>query len=605
MQLINRVFHIFQRSSLLVALPIGMTQHVCVHSSSVQKTPPESLVEDCGPAQSILKKITAFVAFLMLFQFATAQEPSQVYWVQLKDKSGSIYSLNTPSDFLSQKAIERRLRQNIAISIRDLPLNEAYTNTIKATDVTILAQSKWLNSLTISCADTNTINTIVALPFVTGVKKIETTATNKQIKKFEIAASPIGPSIEKSSRASALSYGYSFKQADQINADCLHDMGFQGEGMTIAVFDAGFFDVHILPAFDSLRINNHLLGTRDFVTGDTMVFEDFPHGMNVLSCMAANLPGLLVGTAPKADYWLLRTEDANSETLIEEFYWLEAAEFADSVGVDVINSSLGYNYFDNSADDHTYADMDGNTTIITQAADMAAATGMMVVTSAGNYGAGPWYKITAPGDADSALTVGAVDSLGIIAPLSSRGPTFDGRIKPNTVARGLNAVCAANSGGVMYANGTSFSSPITAGAVACLWQSNPSATNMDLIAAIEQSAHMNSNPDTIMGYGIPDFCAARTILTGIDKPQIDNDKLLVFPNPFENELEIFFYTRTKQSINISIHDLYGRELFYSKKYTNNLPTIKLTETLQLSKGVYLLRVATSNEMFYQKIIKSN
>lgn len=561
-------------------------------------------VEDCGPARNTLKKVIVFFAFLMLFQFASAQELSHVYWVQLQDKAESICSINTPSGFLSQKAIERRLRQNIAITVRDLPLSETYTKAINATGATILTRSKWFNSLTISCADTNIINAIAALPFVNGLKKIETAATPKQSKKLEIAASPINSSIEKNSSASALNYGYSFKQADQINADCLHDMGFQGQGMTIAVLDAGFFDVHILPAFDSLRMNNHLLGTRDFVTGDTMVFEDFPHGMNVLSCMAANLPGLLVGTAPKADYWLLRTEDANSETLIEEFYWLEAAEFADSVGTDVINSSLGYNYFDNSADNHTYADMDGNTTIITKAADMAAATGMMVVSSAGNYGAGPWYKITAPGDADSILTVGAVDSLGAIAPLSSRGPTFDGRIKPNTVARGLNAVCAANSGGVMYANGTSFSSPITAGAVACLWQANPAAANMELIAAIEQSAHLNSNPDTIMGYGIPDFCAARTILTGIEQPKIDNDKLKVFPNPFEDELDIFFYTTTKQSITITLYDLTGRKIVQKEMTSKTSPiALRLADIPEVPEGMYVLYVRTVDKSYYEKIIK--
>lgn len=531
-----------------------------------------------------------------------------MYWVQLKDKNGNKFSVTAPSAYLSEKSIERRRRQNISINSSDLPVSNTYIDEIKAMDVLILKQSKWFNSILISCPDDDKVEFIKALPYVKEVKKIEALSDFQLPSKFQTEAYSAFPPEKMnlpSQPAATLNYGYSYSQAHQINVDCLHDMGYQGQGMTIAVLDAGFLDANILPAFDSLRMNNRLLGTRDFVTGDTMVFEDFPHGMSVLSCMAGYLPGQIIGTAPRAGYWLLRTEDAASESIVEEINWLTGAEFADSVGADIINSSLGYNYFDNSADNHTYADMDGNTTIITKAADWAASKGILVVTSAGNYGGGPWYKITAPADADSVLTIGAVDSMGVIASLSSRGPTFDGRIKPNTVARGLNTVIAGNTGGITTSSGTSLSSPITAGAAACLWQANPGKSNMQLIDAIQQSASLSNNPDTVMGYGIPDFCAANTILTGIEKQNLNKEKLTVYPNPFENELNISLYSYKKQAVTIKLYDILGHEIVEIEKLVNanSNNNFSISDIAKLPDGLYLLSVAASDKNYYEKIIK--
>lgn len=545
----------------------------------------------------------------LFFHFAIAQTTSSKYWVQFKDKNGSPFSLNDPSAYLSQKAIDRRNKQNILIDINDLPVNHLYVAELRAIGgITVLNRSKWFNAILVSVSDTNKISAIKALAYVKNVKKIETSQLIKNISKFESENSSSAVTAEKSenpSASSVLNYGPSFKQANQIGVDCMHNLGYQGQGMTIAVLDAGFFDVNILPAFESMRINNQLLGTRDFISGDTMVYEDFPHGMNVLSCMVADLPGKIIGTAPKANYWLLRTEDANSESLSEEITWLVGAEFADSVGADIINSSLGYNYFDNSVDNHTYSDLDGNTTIITKAADLAAGKGIMVVSSAGNFGGPPWYKISAPADADSILTVGAVDSAGSIASLSSRGPTFDGRIKPNTVARGLNAVIAANGGDITTSSGTSFSSPITAGAVACLWQANPSVTNMQLLNAIQESSSQFSNPDSIKGYGIPNFCVANTILTGIDNHELKSDKLNVHPNPFNNNFEITFYSNKKQKIDIELYDISGREIFrkHENVSANSYNLFNVNETNTLSKGLYMLQLSTPDKKHFKKIIK--
>jgi len=545
----------------------------------------------------------------LFFHFAIAQTTSSKFWVQFKDKSGSPFSVNDPSAYLSQKAIDRRNKQNILIGINDLPVNHLYVAELRAIGgITVLNRSKWFNAILVSVSDTTKITAIKALAYVKNVKKIETSQPIKSISKFESESGYNAVSAEKfdnPSASSVLNYGPSFKQANQIGVDCMHNLGYQGQGMTIAVLDAGFFDVNILPAFESMRINNQLLGTRDFISGDTMVYEDFPHGMNVLSCMVADLPGKIIGTAPKANYWLLRTEDANSESLSEEITWLVGAEFADSVGADIINSSLGYNYFDNSADNHTYSDLDGNTTIITKAADLAASKGIMVVSSAGNFGGPPWYKISAPADADSILTVGAVDSAGFIASLSSRGPTIDGRIKPNTVARGLNAVIAANSGDITTSSGTSFSSPITAGAVACLWQANPSVTNMQLLSAIQESSSQFSNPDSIKGYGIPNFCLANTILTGIDNHELSSDKLNVHPNPFNNNFEITFYSNKKQKIDIELYDISGREIFrkHENASANSYNVFNFNEANTLSKGLYILQLSTFDKKHFKKIIK--
>jgi len=557
-----------------------------------------------------MKKTLTFITLSLLFHFLIAQTAPHQYWIHLKDKNNSIYSINKPNEYLSQRAIDRREKQHIPINISDLPVNTAYINEIRSMGLEIIYPSKWFNTIAVSTNDTVIIESLIKLNYVNKVIKIEKSKIDTSHSKFCIHLNNDDKiqAIESPPLSSDLiNYGFSFKQANQIGAVCMHNLGYQGQGISIAVLDAGFLDVNVLPAFDSLRINNLILGTRDFVTGDTMVYEDFPHGMNVLSCMAANLPGNIVGTAPKAKYWLLRTEDAGSEGIIEEINWLRAAEFADSVGVDIINSSLGYRNFDNSADNHGYADLDGNTTIITKAADMVVSKGVFVVSSAGNSGGPPWFKIVAPADADSILTVGAVDSVGNIATFSSRGLTFDGRIKPNTVARGVQVVLAALGGGVVSSSGTSFSCPVTAGAVACLWQANPSASAMQLLNAIQQSASMFTSPDSISGYGIPNFCLANTILTNIEHRKMHVTELIVYPNPFNNNLDIRFFSDKQQTINITLYDISGREIVSQEKKINTVgyTTINFLKTFMSSKGTYLLRLRTEDKTYFEKLINNN
>jgi subtilisin family serine protease len=362
-------------------------------------------------------------------------------------------------------------------------------------------------------------------------------------------------------------------------------------------------------AFDSLWLNGQILGSRDFVQPGNDVYSTSisSHGTRVLSTMGANLPGQLIGTAPQASYWLLRSEDTNGEYLLEEYFWVNAAEFADSVGVDIINSSLGYNFFDNPEENHSYEDMDGNTTIITIGADMAAAKGILVVNSAGNTGGNSaWPYITAPADGDSVFTIGAVDSDGNYVYFSSKGPTFDGRIKPDVMAQGSGTIVADLPSGIAAAGGTSFSSPIIAGASATLWQANPTLTNMDILNAIKATASKTTNPDNLMGWGIPDFLLANNLLTTTQIQTSNPIKdLKVFPNPFNEQINI--EVELPQALNADIRlfnsqgqtvaTLAGIDLALGKNrlVLNNLD--------KLPAGIYMLQVTDGYYSLTGKVIR--
>jgi len=323
-----------------------------------------------------------------------------------------------------------------------------------------------------------------------------------------------------------------------------------------------------------------------------------------LSCMAADDPGVMVGTAPKASYWLLRTEDAPTENIIEEYNWVAGAEFADSVGADVINSSLGYIGFDDSTVSHPYSDMDGKTCVSTLGAEIAASKGILVVNSAGNEGqSGTFPWISAPADGDSVFTIGAVNTLGFRASFSSRGPTFDGRIKPTVMALGQGTTVAGTTG-VTTGSGTSFSSPIMAGMSACLWQAHPQASNMQIIEALKETASMHAKPDTLMGWGIPDFAKADSLLqvwTGI--PSFSNQILLkAYPNPFHSSFQINL--NVKGQLNMQLMDLSGR-IVYRKVYDHNSITnkIQMKGLEQLSPGIYLLKASDERHVYVGKVVK--
>lgn len=452
-----------------------------------------------------MKKFLLLAFVLNVFLSASAQFTSTdtlKYRISLTDKKATDYFLRKPGKFLSKKSIERRKRQGLPIDSTDLPVCRKYIDAIRKKGVHILVAGKWDNFVTVSCNDSTVIGEIARLPFVRSTEKVWQGKVKKSERRDSLINNPL---------RSDHVYGPAITQIQMSKAERLHEAGFRGQGMTIAVIDAGFHNADKIEAMKNI----HILGTRDFVNPEADIYAESSHGMCVLSCMAMNQPNVMVGTAPEASYWLLRSEDEYSENLVEQDYWAAAIEFADSVGVDVVNTSLGYYSFDDPTKNYRYRDLDGHYALMSRQAAKAADKGMVVVCSAGNSGAGSWKKITPPGDADNILTVGAIDKKASLAPFSSVGNTADGRVKPDVVAVGLLADVVHTDGNLRGASGTSFSSPIMCGMVACLWQACPELTAKEIIELVRQSGDRADFPDNIYGYGIPDLWKAyQSTITG-------------------------------------------------------------------------------------------
>ena len=460
-----------------------------------------------------------FSVILCCFFFGNTFAQFNKYIVQLKDKNSSIYAINNPSQFLSNRAIARRVANNISINITDLPVTQAYINQIAAIpNVTILSTSKWFNTISIQVLNVTALNTVNALPFVQATLAVapRPIIVHNFISKLfntpaQIAAAtmPLRPQQPHQ----LYNYGQAFNQIHFHNGDFLHNLGFTGNGMQIAIMDAGFQRYLNVPTFDSVNANSQVLGTWDFVANKPSVNEEHPHGMYCFSTIAANNPGTFIGTAPKASFYLFRTEDAATEYPIEEQYFTAAAERADSAGADVFSVSLGYTQFSNSQFDYTYADMNGKKSTIAKACTMAANKGIAVVVAAGNEGGSAWRYITTPADADSILTVGAIGLDKQPAYFSSYGPSSDGRIKPDIAALGSPAVIANTSTGLpLFGSGTSYATPIMAGIVTCLWQAFPDMANATIFDAIKKSADQYLLPNNRTGYGIADAKKAFVLL---------------------------------------------------------------------------------------------
>jgi hypothetical protein len=431
------------------------------------------------------------------------------YLVTFKNKNNSAYSLSNPIAFLSQRAIDRRLRYNINIDSTDLPINNNYVEAVRTSGtVTILNQSKWMNQISIETRDAGALTAIANLPFVENIRGIASRHSNNALSKFAddtLTALPLNNSVYKTQQENVYQYGASNAQIKIHKGDFLHNHGFNGLGMQIAIIDAGFYRYNSLPTFDSLNRNGQILGTWDFVNNNQSVSEDDSHGMHCLSAIGANLPGVFMGTAPKSSFYLFRTEDVRSEYPIEEHNFCVAAEKADSLGVDVCSVSLGYNTFSDPQFDYTYANMNGSNTISAKATNIAARKGLLMVMAAGNEGNSSWRYVITPADADSCMAVGAVDSLGVVANFSSYGPNSNGQIKPDVAAIGRNAIVANNNTGLPnFGSGTSYACPNMAGITTCLWQAFPEASNMKIRSVLKQSASNFNTPNDRAGFGIPD-----------------------------------------------------------------------------------------------------
>lgn len=515
---------------------------------------------------TLLTLLSAFVfALTAEAQEASGFTPTYKYRIQLTDKKHNPYSVRHPEQFLSQKSIERRRRQHLKVTKTDLPVTPQYVEQIKAQGVSICSTSKWNNTVLVETSDTLLIPRITALPFVSSARKVATysrprkkdtrdrhalikpvsqadpqkkpadddedspAAREEVVRQMFMEAHPnttkdsldiavrffTDAFINTSDRGEAKEeepkketeaepynhYGKAFTQADQLHVQALHDRGYKGQGMTIAVIDGGFYNADIIPMLSHVRV----LGTRDFVEPGNDIYGEESHGMMVLSCIAANTPGTFVGTAPEASFWLLRSEDGDTEQPVEEDNWAAAVEFADSVGADVVNTSLGYSKYDNPADKIQYWQMDGHQCLASNTASMMASKGMVLCNSAGNEGDNRWKLISVPADADDVLTVGALTPSGENTLFSSLGHSYDGRVKPDVMAMGQNCTVFSIRGTLTSANGTSFASPIMCGAVTCFWQANPKLTALEVVKAVRRLGDRYEHPDNVYGYGIPDF----------------------------------------------------------------------------------------------------
>lgn len=537
------------------------------------------------------------------------------YVVFLKDKNNNPYSLSNPQAFLSQRAIDRRSRFNIPLDEKDLPVTPSYIAQIIAAGAVVEYPLKWINAVAISAASAGILNAVAALPCVDHIipgNKAPYHAGHAESGIHQVAAIPpytiglpISAAVPKST--ATLNYGSAWNQVSMIGLHHLHDLGFTGQGIMIAILDAGFWDVEQGSAFAYLWQHNLIAGTRDFATPGGNVFQNHTHGASVLSVLGANLPGQIIGTAPDATYWLIRTENAwGGEYLLEEYNWQAGAELADSVGADIMTTSLGYTTFDSSVYNHSYSDLDGNTTPMAIASDLAASRGILVINSQGNLGESPWYHLSTPADGDSVFSVGAVNESGMYQEYSGKGPTADGQIKPDVCAQGTNTAIIYGNGVLTVGTGTSFATPIISGAMACLWQSVPAVSAGDIRTAVRQTASNASLPDNKSGWGIPDMMAARASLIALHdhpSPNIKTPRFSLNKNPFESTVVLRIEGEVNQPVSVEIFSSSGALLYQSKISHDTYSQLELSVFQGLPSGCYLIRLSDSTHSTTLRAIK--
>lgn len=528
-------------------------------------------------------KSSIFLLILSLFSFTFSQD---IVLIKFIDKPSAEYYFQNPTLMLSQKALDRRSKYGIELNIQDVPVEESYRNQIEDMGIDVIAVSKWFNGVFAWCAEEE-VSQLEALSFV---EEVESLVRNTEgLQSDSIRYKYIGESesseegILNSFQPNYEYYGFTETQVKQIKLDYLHELGFTGEGVSIAVLDNGFLGVNLQEGFAYIRDNGQIKATYNFVTKSEDVYNvSGTHGTVVLSTIGGYLENQFVGTAIDSDFYLFVTENNQHEMPDEEINWIAAAELSDSLGVDVINTSLGYSQFDDYRYNYTYTDMDGATTYITRGAQFAAERGIMVVASAGNSGGSNWHYITAPADGMDVFTIGAVREDNSAASFSSYGPTFDGRIKPDVMALGVSAAVIRANGDVDFSNGTSFSAPIMSGAMACLIQAFPEIHPLNLRQNVRESAHLYTNPTDQMGYGIPDL--SEVYATCLGTQEFEKTPLTIYPNPSTGIVHIESKYPVKQLQLISFNGAYIRKF----NSTNQL------NIRGLPKGIYILKIELIN-----------
>jgi serine protease AprX len=530
-------------------------------------------------------KKSLIILFLFVSAISFGKEPTgNIYWVQFNTKTGTPFSVDQPEKYLSERSIERRIRQGITIDSTDLPVNPALIDSLRFLGFNIISTSRWINGALATLDSSLNLDSLSLPSFVSFCELRKGTPLKSISTKFE--------DIDSLSESY---YGSSTDQITMLNGHLMHNYS-KGEGIQIAVIDAGFLDADKYNAFDSLFLQNRVLGTFDFVNPGNNVYNEYYHGTAVLSTMAANLPGTMVGTAPESSYWLLRSEDVSTEYPVEEDYWIFAAEFADSVGCDVTNTSLGYTVFDDSIFDHNYGQFTGDSLRISKAANMAVDKGMVMICSAGNDGSSVWQHIATPAEAKNVLAVAAVSNTREIAGFSSRG--FDGALvpKPDVSAMGSNSTIINSVGEVSQSSGTSFSGPILAGMAACLVKLYPEKKASEIIEMIRKAGNLYPEHSNDYGYGIPNFGlyvedTTSTVL------QIEKDQLIIFPNPFSSEIIV---SDTKGFSTIDLRTAQGKKV-YSAEISSSFFS---TDLSSLPKGFYFATMKGNKKVKTIKLLKN-
>lgn len=529
-----------------------------------------------------------FTFFMLFSQVALAQEFNR-YMVFFKDKAASPYSIEAPEEFLTPRAVERRVKFKIPLTEQDLPVNEQYVQQIREQGIPVFYRSRWLNAVMVQDTEAK-VGALANLPFVQDIVYV-------------------APGAKLNARLASLTQNPQEEvpqdQHDLLGIPLMQELGYTGQGKLIAVFDDGFRGVNTGNKFDHLYRNNHLLHTWDFVANAESVYQYDDHGTRALSTIAVVDSGTFVGTAPDAQFLLAITEDYYTEYVVEEYNWLIASEWADSLGADIITSSLGYTTYDDPSMDYTQSDMDGQTTIAARAATWATDRGMLVVSSAGNSRSSSWGTISTPADAENILAVGAITATGEIAPFSSFGPSADGRIKPDVVAQGVNTVVVAASGSYVLSNGTSFSGPQIAGMAASIWQAFPHLTNLELREAIIKSANQYANPDSDFGYGVPNFERLMKAITNALPQHELAQQVFIYPNPvapLHQQLQIMQQNPDGGSLKVVLIDLAGRQLHQQTLLPGEEGRYTM-EVATLPAGLYYLQIISDKGISKHKFLR--
>lgn len=526
---------------------------------------------------------------ILILGFPLAVFSQNRYFVSFKDKANTFYSTSNPTQFLSKKSIDRRTRENFIVTDEDFPVDTAYVHGVRRMGASVFFTSRWFNGVLIQ-ADAPTASIVSNLPFVS---KVELVAPDTKL---------LGgrkKSQNKFEQSKGMGSVQNQLQLEMIGLDKMQAAGFNGEGVDVAVFDAGFIGVNTLPSFQSIQQEGRLKSVFNFVNNTKNVYSAHDHGTEVLSVMAGNISNSYLGGAYKANFFLFQTEDVSSEYSIEEYNWLFAAEWADSAGVDVINSSLGYNTFDDHRMDYTYQSLDGKTSVVSRAAHKAFERGILVVNSAGNEGDTSWKYIAVPADAEGVIACGSVDYSGKKSPFSSVGPSADGRIKPDVSALGSGSVLISSSGNIESGDGTSFSSPLIACMVIGLRQALPQASAKEIYQLVINSASQAAKPDNLLGYGIPNFTSAKN-LTNFQ------DEFEVYPIPVKEEvLKIIFKDPQEQIFTVSIFNSVGQKVLEfsdSIGWHNNPYALDIAD---FAAGLYIVKINTPSSSKTIRIVRVN